>query len=130
MTLSKSKRRKNAQAEKRREMPLREDGQAYACVTKMLGNGRLLATCSDNVERLCVIRGSMRKREWIRPGDTVLLALRDWQDDKADVIFRYQEAEVQRLRSLGEHLAAPAQEDEDEAGAAIEFETDDWMATI
>ena len=102
MTLTAKERRKRAQADKKRDMPLREDGQVYASVTKMLGNGRLMAVCGDGVERLCTIRGSMRKREWVQVGDTVLVALRDFQDHKADVVHRYQDAEVHRLRKLGE----------------------------
>lgn len=34
----------------------------YAQVTKMLGNGRLEALCFDGVNRLCHIRGKLRKK--------------------------------------------------------------------
>lgn len=34
----------------------------YAQVIKMLGNGRLEATCFDGEKRLCHIRGKMRKK--------------------------------------------------------------------
>ena len=43
----------------------REDGQEYAQVTKMLGNGRLEALCFDGEKRLAHIRGKMRKK--VRP---------------------------------------------------------------
>ena len=107
--------RKHGSGEKKRDMPLREDGQVYARVTKMLGNGRLLAACTDGVERMCKIRGSMRKREWVRLGDVVLVALRDFQDTKADVVFKYQEGEVHRLKKLGEEIGAPVARTGDEA---------------
>ena len=48
----------------------------------MLGNGRLEAFCFDGVNRLCHIRGKLRKRVWIGVGDIVLLGLRDFQDQK------------------------------------------------
>ena len=48
----------------------------YAQVTRMLGNGRLEAFCFDGVNRLCHIRGKLRKRVWIGVGDIVLLGLR------------------------------------------------------
>jgi translation initiation factor 1A len=88
----------------KRDVPVREDGQDYARVTKMLGNGRLLATCTDGKERLCIIKGSMRKREWVYVGDTVLVGLRSYQDGKADVIFKYQPTEIQKLKKMGEVL--------------------------
>ena len=40
----------------------KEDGQEYAQVVKMLGNGRLEAYCFDGVTRLCHIRGKLRKK--------------------------------------------------------------------
>jgi translation initiation factor 1A len=40
----------------------REDGQEYAQVIKMLGNGRLEALCFDGEKRLAHIRGKMRKK--------------------------------------------------------------------
>ena len=89
--------------DKSREIPFREeDGQSYAVVLAMLGNKRLRARCEDCVERLCIIRGSMRRSEWISPGDVILVSLRDFQDEKADVIHRYPHDDVRRLRRLGE----------------------------
>lgn len=57
---------------------------------------------TENVERLGIIRGSMKSREWIATKDLVLLALRDFQDSKADIVYRYNEAEIQRLVRFGE----------------------------
>ena len=118
MTTSNKKRHDNNT--KGREFPVRGDEQVYARVTKMLGNGRLLATGTDGTERMCTIRGSMRKREWVRVGDTVLLALREFGDQRADVVFRYSDLEVQRLRKLGEDVAVrDAESEEDDV---VEFE--------
>ena len=55
----------------------------------MLGNGRLEALCFDGSKRLAHIRGKLRKKVWINQGDIILLSLRDFQDDKADVIQKY-----------------------------------------
>lgn len=60
----------------------------------MLGNGRIEAKCFDGVTRLAHIRGKMRKKVWIAQGDIILLSLRDFQDDKADVIVKYTPDEV------------------------------------
>lgn len=71
----------------------------YAQVTKMLGNGRLQAQCFDGETRLAHIRGKMRKKVWINQGDIILISLREFQDDKADVIVKYTVEEV-RSRAL------------------------------
>jgi len=86
----------------KRELTFKEDGQEYAQVLRMLGNGRLEAQCFDGTKRLCHIRGKFRKKVWINQGDIVLLGLRDFQDEKADVILRFSPEEARQLKALGE----------------------------
>ena len=76
--------------------------KAYAQVVKMLGNGRLEAMCFDGVKRLCHIRGKLRKKVWINTADIILIGLRDFQDEKADVILKYTADEARQLKSRGE----------------------------
>jgi translation initiation factor 1A len=57
------RRGKNENEGLKRELVFREDGQEYAQVIKMLGNGRLEAMCFDGVKRLCHIRGKLRKNQ-------------------------------------------------------------------
>ncbi|CAN0548898.1 unnamed protein product, partial [Ectocarpus sp. 8 AP-2014] len=96
------RRGKNENEGLKRELVFKEDGQEYAQVTKMLGNGRLEAMCFDGVKRLCHIRGKLRKKVWINHSDIVLLGLRDYQDAKADVILKYSADEARNLKSYGE----------------------------
>ena len=74
----------------------------YGQVTRMLGNGRLEAFCFDGVNRLCHIRGKLRKRVWIGVGDIILLGLREFQDQKADIILKYDGDEARSLKTYGE----------------------------
>lgn len=78
-----------------------EDGQEYAVVKDMLGNGRLRAFCADGTEKVGRIRGSMRKyagRVIINKGDLVLISGRDFgNDDKVDVFYKYSLEEVHAL---------------------------------
>ncbi|GLC46819.1 Eukaryotic translation initiation factor 1A, X-chromosomal [Pleodorina starrii] len=96
------KRGKNENEEEKRELVYKEDGQEYAQVIRMLGNGRLEAQCIDGKKRLCNIRGKMRKKVWVAQGDIVLVGLRDYQDDKADVIMKYTADEARVLKQYGE----------------------------
>jgi len=96
------RRGKNENEGLKRELVFKEDGQEYAQVTKMLGNGRLEAMCFDGVKRLCHIRGKLRKKVWINQSDIVLIGLRDYQDAKADVILKYSSDEARNLKSYGE----------------------------
>merc|ERR1719188_1560621 len=58
--------------------------------------------CFDGVQRLCHIRGKMRKKVWIGQSDIILIGLRDYQDAKADVILKYSPDESRSLKSYGE----------------------------
>ena len=66
--------------------------QNYAQVVSMLGDARIKIKCLvDNkiIEKLGIIRGSMRKRQWINSGDIVIVCIRDFEPDKCDVVYVY-----------------------------------------
>jgi len=96
------RRGKNESDKEKRELTFKEEGQEYAQVVKMLGNGRLESMCFDGVKRLAHIRGKLRKKVWINQGDIILLSLRDYQDEKGDVILKYTADEARSLKAYGE----------------------------
>ncbi|CAO1622092.1 unnamed protein product [Sympodiomycopsis kandeliae] len=96
------RRGKNENESDKRELIFKEEGQEYAQVLRMLGNGRLEAQCFDGEKRLALIRGKMRKKVWINNGDIILLSLREFQDEKADVIQKYTPDEARDLVKHGE----------------------------
>ncbi len=96
------RRGKNENDNEKRELTFKEEGQEYAQVIKMLGNGRLEALCFDGEKRLAHIRGKLRKKVWINQGDIILLSLRDYQDEKGDVILKYSADEARSLKAYGE----------------------------
>ncbi|OJZ85297.1 hypothetical protein ASPFODRAFT_165205 [Aspergillus luchuensis CBS 106.47] len=96
------RRGKNENDNEKRELVFKEEGQEYAQVVKMLGNGRLEALCFDGEKRLAHIRGKLRKKVWINQGDIILLSLRDYQDEKGDVIMKYTADEARSLKAYGE----------------------------
>lgn len=57
--------KKQNEGETRRELIFKEDGQEYAQVQKMLGDGRAALSSYDGVARTGLIRGTMRRRVWI-----------------------------------------------------------------
>ena len=100
---SKHKRKKNSTTQKKRDLPLAEPGCDYAKVTKMLGNKRLNAICyRDGKERMCKIRKAIKRNQWISVDNIILVGLRDFQDSKADVLLKYTDDEVVKLRHLKE----------------------------
>ena len=82
----------------------REDGQEYAIVTKLLGNSRVSAAYYDRIlkrerEIICILRPGLRKkRQWAKMGSIILISLRDFEKDKADVIHVYNDDEAKKLK--------------------------------
>ena len=86
----------------KREIRFREDYEDYGLVEKMLGDCRANVLCSDGTNRVCHIRGKFRKRVWIAAGDLVLISLREFEDDKADIVYKYNPDEAAVLHQNGE----------------------------
>ena len=84
------------------EMVLPAANDVLGVAVKLLGFDRVLVKCQDGHERLCRIRGKMKRRVWIREGDIVLVSPWDFQSDKrGDVIWRYKHSQAEWLRKKG-----------------------------
>ena len=81
----------------KRELLIREEGQEYAQILRLLGNGRVEANCFDGVKRIATIRGKLRNRVWMNAGDIIMVSLREFGDDKGDVIHKFYPEEATEL---------------------------------
>ena len=81
-------------------MPSKNDVLGIAM--KMLGYDRVMVKCQDGFVRVCRIRGKMKRRTWIREGDTVLISPWDMQsEEKGDIFWRYTQSQVDELKHKG-----------------------------
>lgn len=85
-----------------RELLIKEDGEEYAQVLKILGGERMEVQCMDNVKRIAKVRGKFKKRIWINLHDIILVCLRECDADKCDIIHRYYPDEAKQLKQMGE----------------------------
>jgi len=76
-----------------------DDTEVYGKVIEMLGANRVLVRCFDDVERTCRIPGRLRKKVWIREDDIVIVEPWDWQDEKGDIVHRYENDAVDALHN-------------------------------
>jgi len=84
------------------EMVLPETTDVFGIALKLLGNDRVLVKCQDGYERICRIRGKMKRRVWIRIGDIVLVSPWDFQSEtRGDIIWRYTKGQAEYLRKQG-----------------------------
>ena len=82
----KHKRNKKQNDYVEKALRLKEEDQEYAQITRCLGNCRFTVMCFDGKERLATMCGSMRGRKFINQNNIVLVSLREWQDEKCDII--------------------------------------------
>ena len=90
--LIKNGKQRTSTKEKNRAVVELDDGQEYAIVKDLLGNGRLNVLCEDNKIRMARIRGSMRhysKKKLIEKGDLIIISKRDFEEGKVDVCHKY-----------------------------------------
>ena len=86
----------------RRSMKLPNEYDVIGVVTKNYGSTRMNVKCQDGETRICRVRGKMKKRNWVREGDFVLVSPWEFQsEDKGDIIFRYTKNQAGWLKRKG-----------------------------
>jgi translation initiation factor 1A len=80
------------------------EGTTYGHVTKILGDCNFTVYCFDGKERLCHLRGAVKrgKDRKIEIDAIVLVGLRDFQEGKADIVYLYSKDQVSQLKNLKE----------------------------
>ena len=88
-----------------------DEGEEYAQVTSLLGNGMCYVECDGSV-KLCIIRGKFRGRgkrdNIIKKGSWVLIGIREWENvptdkkshQKCDLLEVYSDYDKERLKQL------------------------------
>jgi translation initiation factor 1A len=94
----KNTKNKGSNVEQRKLVEADTDGQLYGFVEKALGDKYFTVNCVDNVIRRCRVR---TKRMRINAGDCIIVALRDYDDGNADIIYKYKSDEVRSLQKMG-----------------------------
>lgn len=117
---------KNAAIEKRKLVEADDEGQVYGIIEKALGSRFFDVNCLDSMKRRCKVR---KKRMRVLVGDCVIVSLRDFDVNNADIIYRYDTEEARQLQKagiipstdvIGHFRNGDADEEEDEC--AFEFD--------
>ena len=99
------KRQKNSSLRELKKTVYADDTQYYGYVNKYYGSGRCDVTFIKNensTEMKCksmgILRGSIKKRCKLRAGDLVLLSDREFQQDKVDILLKYDHDDIGELK--------------------------------
>ena len=70
-------------------------------IMQRLGGNRMDILATDGKTRNCRVPGRYRRRLWLRPKDIVLIIPWEYDDSKADIIYKYPPAAVHQLKKKG-----------------------------
>lgn len=86
---------------------IKEEGETYAVVKKILGCGQCLVTCLDGKSRNCIIRnkfkGSGKSNNSVEVGSWLLVGIREWEvrkngkESNCDLLHVYSSGAKERL---------------------------------
>ena len=110
------------------KMPNKKVNEMFALASQILGGRRVTVLCEDGESRMARIPGKMRRRQWVREGDLIIVWPWDFQDSKADVKHRYTKTQAMYLSRKG---VLPDDVDMFGMGASVDDdgEHDDLFAT-
>ena len=112
-----AKKGKNSALREERVLERATDGQYYGVCTKYYGNhrGDVVFIMKSNegkddnnkeiivekeISAMGIVRGSIRKRTRLRAGNVVIVAPRDYQLDKVDIIYMYSYEDFKKLKRV------------------------------
>jgi translation initiation factor 1A len=78
-------------------IPTSSENQEYGFITDKYGDGRFSVICYDKVQRLGIVRGSIKQKSRMNKGCLVLLSLRPYEDAKCDILYQYTEDDINKL---------------------------------
>jgi len=77
------------------------NGEIVGKVDQRVGGNRMIVNCTDGKSRNCRIPGRLRRALWIREGDYVIVKPWEFDDNKADVLFKYNKNAISKVRENG-----------------------------
>ena len=83
------------------KMPNKKVNEMFALAEQILGGRRVTVLCADGETRMARIPGKMRRRQWVREGDLIIVWPWDFQETKADVKHRYTKTQAMYLSRKG-----------------------------
>lgn len=69
-------------------------------VEQRYGGAKMLVKCTDK-PRNCRIPGRLKRALWIREGDIILIEPWEFDNDKGDILFKYNPSAIEWLKRKG-----------------------------
>ena len=77
------------------------NNEVLGFIEQRLGGSRMRVRCLDGKIRICRVQGRLKRKLWIREGDLLLIEPWEYDNEKGDIIFKYQPNQVDWLKRKG-----------------------------
>ena len=98
---NKNKGNNNFDPDKITRVRMPKEKQVIGIISQRLGGSRMYVSCMDGKTRNCRVPGAKRRGLWLREGDAVIVEPWEFDDEKADIQYKYSPNEVNKLKSMG-----------------------------
>ncbi len=75
--------------------------EVLGIIEQRVGGIRMIVKCINGKTRNCRVPGRLKRRLWLREGDIVIIEPWEFDDEKGDVLFKYNPTQVEWLRKKG-----------------------------
>ncbi|HOF43995.1 MAG TPA: translation initiation factor eIF-1A [Candidatus Pacearchaeota archaeon] len=75
--------------------------EVIGIIEERLGGNKMKVKCLDGKTRNSRVPGRLKRKLWLRPGDTVLVEPWELDKSKGDVIFKYPSNQIEWLKKNG-----------------------------
>jgi len=94
-----SKNKEESQPPSRVRIP--RNNELIGIIMQRLGGNRMEIKTTDGKTRNCRVPGRYRRKLWLRPRDVVIIVPWEFDDEKGDVIYKYNSSAVNQLKKNG-----------------------------
>ena len=75
--------------------------EVIGIIEQRFGGNKMDVSCLDGKKRNCRVPGRLKRKLWLRPGDTVIVEPWELDNEKGDVIFKYPSNQIEWLKKNG-----------------------------
>jgi translation initiation factor 1A len=83
--------------------PLPKEGELIGIIEQRYGGNKMKVSCLDGKERIGRVPGRLKRYLWLRPGDVIIIAPWELDDEKGDILLKYKPNQIKWLKQNG-HL--------------------------
>jgi translation initiation factor 1A len=75
--------------------------EVMGIVEQRVGGSRMIVKCFDGISRNCRVPGRLRRSLWLREGDLVIIEPWEFDNEKGDILFKYNPSQVDWMKRRG-----------------------------